>query len=320
MGPQPNAGDEGLKVLVVGNDMLVEALPARPIQVAHACRMAGFDLIVPLSWGDELVAEAALGTLSDRRRGPAVFCACPLVRQRLLSTGDELAPRLVSLVAPPVAVSRQLRATMGDRLRTLTYVGRCPSARPPAYDFTFDPAELLALLDSRGIAVESMPDLFMDTLPPDRRRHLSAPGGCPDAEILWHACNERILVDLESRDLPVDLGELLLSNRPVLVDVAPQLGCACSGVTTTTTGREARIAVTSLEPPRASGPVMEAVVGIELTEEPKGLAGRGFPSSRGSRADEEGDASDIESGRSRPPIAITPPSALRIPSDPTAEP
>src|SRR5262245_60432713 len=100
MEAEPARSPAGLAILVVGTDTLIEALPARPIQLAHACSALGFDLTVPLSWGDELVAEAALRALQARPAGPAVLCTCPLVRRRLLRSGTELAGSMVSLVSP----------------------------------------------------------------------------------------------------------------------------------------------------------------------------------------------------------------------------
>src|SRR5262245_48336476 len=123
-----------LSIAIVGNDALIEALPARPIQFAHACRAAGFDLVLPESWGDELVAETALRELKRRGGGPAVFCACPLVRERLLASGVELAPLLINTVAPSVAAARYARALYGDRVAHIAFVGDCPAADSPEYD------------------------------------------------------------------------------------------------------------------------------------------------------------------------------------------
>jgi len=319
MDQQPVRDSEGLSVLVVGNDMLIEVLPARPIQLAHACGKVGFDLVIPLSWGDELVAEAAVAELSSRLARPAVLCTCPLVRQRLFATGAELAPAVVATVSPPVAISRQLRATLGSRIRSLAFVGRCPSARPPHYDMAFDPVELLALLASRGIDVQGQPDVFLDTIPPDRRRYWSSPGGCPTPEMLWQRCHETVLVDLETNDLAVDLAQLLLTPQSILVDLAQVLGCACSGMTTVTTGRQARIAVTSLEPPRSPDPVIEATVGLQLTEELPSAA-RAESDYRVRAGTESGgiirpQGSDV-SLSARPPMAVTPQSALTVRSRP----
>lgn len=179
------------------------------------------------------------------------------------------------------------------------------------------PEELKAIFTAKRIVAEQQPDVFENVLPPDRRRFASVPGGSPTPELLWRTCNERVAVDLEAKDLPIDLGQILLSSQSLLVDVAPALGCACSGVTTSTTGRLARIAVTSLEPPRALASVVEAAVGIDLTEEfPHRTPPIPTTADREAAIPTHRDEADrVEPAvvrGSRPPIAVTPPSALRI--------
>ncbi|HEX7122032.1 MAG TPA: hypothetical protein VF178_06635 [Gemmatimonadaceae bacterium] len=341
--PRPGEARGALNIIVVGNDTLIEALPALPVQVAHACLAAGFDHVFPLSWGDELVAAAALQALEQRPGEPAVFCACPFVRQRLLGAGAELAPLVINLPSPAVALARYLRAAYGSRLGSLTFVGRCPSARRGEYDAAHEPRELLAQFYARGIDVNAQPEVFEGVLPPDRRRFASLPGGCPTAEMLWSRSRERLLVELDERDLPIELAEILLERRPVLVDLAPGLGCACSGVAPATPGRSARIAVMSLEPPRASGPVielspsvLEVVLGNgedEGSDGPDEPADPGSPPDTGGQQASELPAREVRSGdgdngedagvprssrssserRPRPPrapLAITPPRAL----------
>jgi hypothetical protein len=264
--PQGHREDQAspgpLSIIVVGNDALIEALPALPIQLAHACLAAGYDQAVPLSWGDELVADAVLRTLDGRGHEAAVLCACPLVRQRLLGSGNELAPMLVMPPPPPIALARYLRRILGPRLRTLTYVGRCPAGRTPEYDVAYAPEAFLEVLRQRGIDVLAQPHMFEAVLPPDRRRHWSLPGGCPSPEALWQQSRERTLVTLtDDEDLPAELAQHLLHKAPALLDPAPALGCACSGVTTATDGQSARIAVMSLEPPRSRSPILDADAG-----------------------------------------------------------
>ncbi len=247
----------GLSVVVVGNDALIEALPARPIQLAHACRAAGFDLALPASWGDELVAEATIRALESRNGHPAVLCTCPLVRQRLLASGPELAPLIVSTVPPPVAAGRYVRALLGARLAHLAYLGDCPSASDRVYDAHYSPQDFLAILRERGIDILQQPEVFEAVLPPDRRRHVSLPGGCPTPEALALRSHERTLVGVDGVDVALELAQHLVTRQPVLVDVAPALGCACSGVTSRTAGRSARVAVMSLEPPRAGSAIVD---------------------------------------------------------------
>lgn len=287
-----------LAVLVVGTDTIVEALPARPIQLAHACGGLGFDLVIPLSWGDELVAEAALRILESRTPSPAILCACPLVRQRLLHSGPDLASALIPVVAPPTAAGRHLRNALGGRLGSLTYVGRCPSAQPPEYDRVYDPASLLATLRALDIQPSEQPDAFIDRLPPDRRRFVSLPGGCPSAESLWQRCNQMVLVELDAAELALEVAQHLLAPEPCLIDLAPTVGCHCSGVTQSTVGTSARLAASSLEPPRSNLPILPISQLPELIEAVL-VENAAIPSARYTASE-------------RPPMAVTPSSALRI--------
>src|SRR5262245_26547973 len=100
--PSPHPERSALpSIAIVGNDALLAAAPATPIQLAHACRASGFDVAIPASWGDELIAAEVLRQLPSRDEEPAVLCSCPHVASRLLAAGSDLAPFLISLVAPP---------------------------------------------------------------------------------------------------------------------------------------------------------------------------------------------------------------------------
>jgi hypothetical protein len=318
----------GISIVVVGNDALIEALPARPVQVALACRSVGFDLALPLSMGDELIADSVLRSLQNRPGEPAVMCACPVVRHRLLGLGQELEPLTVSTEPPPVAAARYVRDLYGSRVQFLAYVGRCPGARNSDYDATYTPPEFFRLLAESGNHPEKQAEFFDEVLPPDRRRFWSLPGGCPSPEALWHRCDERSLVELEGTDLAVNLAQYLLTRQSLLVDVASALGCACSGVTPATPGRSARIAVMSLEPPRSTSPVVEPMLlsspltggrladrtlheGRERSEHRRESEEAHLPSAlSGERRATPVLTSSVDAPGTRPPVAITPPTAL----------
>src|SRR5213080_264953 len=105
-------------IVILGADALVAALPATPIQLAHACALVGYHLVIPASWGDELIAVATMRALRDRAQMPAIQCSCPFVAHRLLAVGTDLRPFLVSLAPPPVVLARYLRAAhSASRLR-----------------------------------------------------------------------------------------------------------------------------------------------------------------------------------------------------------
>jgi iron only hydrogenase large subunit len=326
--PSAQPGDL-LSIAVIGNDALIEVLPARPIQFAHACRSAGFDVVLPASWGDELVADATLRKLDTSQGGAAVFCVCPIVRHRLLATGVDLAPMLISTVAPSVAVARYARALYGNAVGRLVFIGNCPAATAPEFDARYSVEEFAELLRGRRIDVLAQPLVFDAILPPDRRRFVSLPGGCPSAEVLWQHGRERVLIGLEGDDLAIELAQHLLTRQRVLIDLSEALGCSCSGVTAVTPGHSARVAVMSLEPPRTSSPVVEPRLlpsldaPIESATNTTPPAESSDPRSADTRMERStltrGQGADAK-GVTRPPIAITPVQALASVRPPTSAP
>ena len=254
-GSQPPGG-RGLAILVLGNDTFIEALPATPIQLIGASLAIGFDVVVPGSWGDELVAELATSKLERRGGEPAVFCACPRVCQRLRGRVPELEPALLVLPAPPLALAKYLRETYSTRLAGLAFVGRCPSARAPHYDTWFEPSRFLELLRKNGLDPASQPGYLDGILPPDMRRFRSLPGGLPARNALETLRIPYSIAVTEGRDLLAEVAQELLSGESVLIDPSPALGCSCAGAMQHTLPLAARPAVTSLEPPRATAPVV----------------------------------------------------------------
>lgn len=236
--------------------MLLAALPATPVQLAHACYQLGFEIVVPASWGDELVAHAVLEDLRGRDREPVIQCTCPLVSERLLANGQHLLPSMVQTASPAVAAARYARHAFAPRDLSITYVGACPGARHPVIDERCLPDELLRALAERDIGLSDMPTVFDSVLPPDRRRFVSLPGGCPTQEALWQASEGRMLREVTQPTFSTDLAQTLVWREHVMVDVAPSLGCACAGSSSRLGARSGRVAVMAVEPPRATQPVV----------------------------------------------------------------
>lgn len=251
-------------IALLGADAVLAALPATPVQLAHACRALGFELAFPASWGDELVAEGCLAHLAECGREPAIVCACPYVTERLTRVGAELAPWMLTTVAPPVAAARYLRAVYGERPVHITYVGACPAGSNAIFDARCSPEELLAMFGERDIVPTTQPELFDSVLPPDRRRFHSLPGGAPSPERLAATGAAHRLVELEEGDALLALAQRLLTRAPELIDLAPRLGCACSGALVEGAPAGARAALLALEPPRARSPVLEPAVQVDV--------------------------------------------------------
>ncbi|HEY0972223.1 MAG TPA: hypothetical protein VGE02_14740, partial [Gemmatimonadales bacterium] len=254
-------------VVILGADAVLAVRPATPVQLAHACLAAGYRSAIPASWGDELVAQECLSRLETWGPRPAICCACPLVAERVLRPEANLSRFAIQLASPPLATARYLRQSAGDAPLHLTYVGGCPSGGESEIDVHLTPAEFLAGLEERGIVVGEQPEVFDSIIPPDRRRHHSLPGGVPAPEALWRQLGgSRRLVEVLDDDYATEVAEHLLSGEPVLIDLAPRLGCCCSGAAEGVAPRNARHLVTSMEPPRSASPVVDPRVRVTLDE------------------------------------------------------
>lgn len=281
--------------VIIGADGYLAARPATPVQVAHACRAAGYAAAIPATWGDELIADACARRLATRTLPSAIFCSCRRVRDRLLGPGPDLLPFLVSFVAPPVATARYLRELYGDTPIDITFVGACPSAsHEPSIDRQIRPEEFYASLTSRGIIAAQEPLVFNSFFAPDRRRCHSLPGGLPIDRLLQGPdpvdpattgeadpatslpIVPRSVVEIREVEYASELAQYLISAAPVLLDLAPRLGCACSGAVGGIPVAQARAAVVALEPPRSPTPVVEPGVNVDLDLDPAADDSRGI--------------------------------------------
>jgi hypothetical protein len=195
---------------------------------------------------------------------------------------------MVSLVAPPIATARYLRALYGDTPLDITYVGNCPSANSdPSIARQIRPEDFFASLTARGIVAAREPLVFNSFFAPDRRRSVSLPGGLPIDRILQEPPGTgdvegpekngssslplvpRSVVSIRDVEYAAELAQYLIMAEPVLLDVAPRLGCACSGAVSGVAVADARAAVMALEPPRSPGPVVDSSIDLELDLKPR---------------------------------------------------
>lgn len=254
-------------LLVLGTDAVLAAAPSNAVQLTHACLAAGFDAVIPASWGDELIAARVIERL-ERTDTPVVQCSCPLVANRLAAHGDAIAPMVLCLVSPPVATASYLRALYAPARPRITYVGACPSAGGDVIDVWLPLDDLLGMLAAKGISVASQPREFDAMLAPDRRRFHSDPGGAPAPVALRVLPAPVECVEVAADGFVTELAQRLLESRHLLIDVSGALGCACSGALSGAESvRSARSRVREHEPPRAPGPVLDESVHVVLDAE-----------------------------------------------------
>jgi hypothetical protein len=294
--PDSSAPAPATPFVIIGADAYLAARPATRVQVAHACRAAGYAAAIPATWGDELIAAGCARRLARRTLPSAIFCSCRRVRDRLLGPGPDLLPFLVSFVAPPVATARYLRQLYGSAPLDITYVGACPSAADePMIDRQIRPEAFFASIIARGIVPAQEPLVFNSFFAPDRRRCVSLPGGLPIDRVLQGADGPGVAaaseLDDEALSLPVvprsvvevreveyaaELAQYLIMSAPVLLDLAPRLGCFCSGAVGGVPVAQARAAVLALEPPRSPTPVVDTDVRVEVDLDPAADDSRGI--------------------------------------------
>ena len=249
-------------LLILGTDTVLAA-PATAVQLTHACLAAGYEAVIPASWGDELIAAHGLRRV-QHSDDPLVLCACPLVSQRL---GDEAAPlasMLVRTVSPPVATALYLRELYSPSVVHITFAGGCPGGTDESIDVHLSAHDLMAELASRGIDAGAQPTEFDSILPPDRRRFFSEPGGMLSPAALRDASGEVRLHALGPDDLVITLAQQLLEPARGLIDIAPALGCMCGGAVSTRDPQTARSDVRAVEPPRASTPILDHSIAIAI--------------------------------------------------------
>jgi hypothetical protein len=279
-------------VAIIGSDTLLAARPADPLQLTRACLAAGFDFVVPVSWGEELIANDLADQVSRTSPGgSAVAATCPLAVEALQST--PLRTSVLGTVSPPVAAARYMRAVLTPRRVHATYVGACPGAADAEIDVHCLPQVLFAKLVDSGIDAAHQPRHLDGRLPPERARYASLPGGIPEAQWLRTSLGVRVT---EAAPITLDVVDQLYPGETLLFDISRACRCICA---------EDRAAIARLEPPRANKPVIsDTSVPVTLpfaadvrepTLEPQSPSGA--PSVGGSRSGNNGvpgDASTLD--------------------------
>jgi hypothetical protein len=251
----PDPAQPAVRSIILGNDALLAARPAAPLQLLNACARAGFDFVAPVSWGEELLAMRAADWV--RRHAPVnmIVAHCPYVAESLRAVAPTEAVCLTA-VAPPVATARYLRSVFAPRPLHIVYAGACPGAAGPDIDEVLFPEVLLARFADARIVLAEEPAELDSRLPPERARHASLPGGAPAPG--WLAATTGA-VALEVAPVTLSAAPRAAAAEAVVLDLHAACGCVCAA---------GRPLVARLEPPRAALPVVLESVGIDLEDGP----------------------------------------------------
>jgi hypothetical protein len=306
-------------IIILGSDALLAVRPATPGQLTNACYAAGYSAVIPASWGDELVAAGCLNEIAARGQDSVVLCSCPRVSERLRRVGT-LAPHLLAMASPPVLAARYLRARAGATGVHITYVGDCPGASDPAIDRHATPSALLRSLAKRGIVPSEQSSDVDERLTRDARRFYSLPGGAPAPNWLYAEKRGYTLIEPTARDFLAEVAFRISENERRVIDLAPRLGCACSGAVVGEPWTSARDCVSAMEPPRAVHEVLDHDVPLEMAvpiEPWPGSAADGEPTLALPLAEL---AALHDPGAKAPPVRQTPPPPVPRASRPVVRP
>jgi hypothetical protein len=232
-------------VAILGTDAILAIRPVDPLQMTRACHAAGFDLVVPVSWGEELIASHLVERMAEAGATALVASSCPFVSEQLRPTPPRTP--VISTASPPVVCARYVRAVFRPRPVHVTYVGACPGAFHPEIDDRYLPDVLVARLLEAGIDPSTQPRHLEAQLPVERARYASVQGGMPEGDWLRARTGARLI---EAAPITVDSVARLHAEDGLLMDLASACRCVCA---------RDRAGAARLEPARASQPVVANV-------------------------------------------------------------
>jgi hypothetical protein len=232
-------------VAILGTDTMLAARPVEPLQLTVACQRAGFDFVVPVSWGEEVIATYIGERLSSSHVSTLVVSTCPLVEQHVHSA--PIRTPVLQTVSPPIASARYLRSALHPRTVHITYVGACPGATHAEIDVHCLPDVLFTRLVEAGIDASRQPRHLDGQVPAERARYASVPGGVPECNWLMARAEMRVV---QAAPVTADVVSALHRDETLVIDLAPACRCVCA---------RDRLGAARLEPPRSPGPVIANV-------------------------------------------------------------
>lgn len=172
--------DRNQALLIIPSEIFVFFYPASPEQVINAIHGAGFRRVYFEVLGDELVALEYLRMWRENtEKRTWIRSTSSLVVEYCRARHPELLPYLAPIVTPAVALGRWLRREHGSAA-PLVYAGLESPAANGEDEFTahLSFSELEQLLRERQLDPAEQP-LLLQSVPPERQRYISTPGGLP---------------------------------------------------------------------------------------------------------------------------------------------
>jgi len=206
-------------------------------QLVGAFKAAGFDYVVEVAQGADLVSAAYAEYLQANPEGVHIATACPAVAEFVRKYHPELVDRLVPIVSPMIATAMAVKELYGDDVRCV-FVGPCVAKKAEARDAQLDHVidevltlqEAHRLLAGRGADPATAVEAGWDAPTAGRARVFPLPGGLLESAGLDRGMLDPEVLVVSGHDETVEvLGSLaeVDTGKTLLVEALMCKGCYC---------------------------------------------------------------------------------------------
>ncbi len=221
--------------------LLAPSFPAgfsvRAGQLVGAFRAAGFDYVVEVAQGADLVSRAYAEYLHENPQGVHIATACPAVAEYVRKYHPELTDRLVPIVSPMIATAMAVKELYGEDVRCV-FVGPCVAKKAEARDPLLDPVidevltlqEAHRLLAARGADPATASEAAWDEPAAGRARVFPLPGGLLESAGMDRGMLDPDVLVVSGHDETVEVLDSLSeadTGQTLLVEALMCRGCYC---------------------------------------------------------------------------------------------
>ncbi len=184
----------------------------KPDKVIGALRAAGFEYVVEVAYGADLVNEACHEYLGKNPTGLHIASACPAVVEYVRKYHPELTDRIMPIVSPMVATALAVKERYGEQVRCV-FIGPCVAKKAEVLDPEVDGVidEVLTLTELERVFAARNVDLHKaesgDFDPPHAgsARIYPIPGGLFDSAGIGDGLRDPRLVVVSGKDETLEM-------------------------------------------------------------------------------------------------------------------
>ena len=206
-------------------------------QLVGAFKAAGFDYVVEVAQGADLVSRAYAEHLDAHPTGVHIATACPAVAEYVRKYQPELVDRLVPIVSPMIATALAVKELYGDEVRCV-FVGPCVAkkaeARDPLLPAVIDEVltlqEAHRLLAEKGADPATAAEAAWDEPAAGRARVFPLPGGLLESAGMDRGILDPDVLVVSGHDETVEVLDGLEAadtGQTLLVEALMCRGCYC---------------------------------------------------------------------------------------------